>query len=172
MSDLNVSDAIALMDREDGDGFGFGGGLWFWWIIIVFLFFIVSYRLNADRDSNSSIAANTQATYNTACQTQREILESRYAQSMCCCETQKEILENRYANAMQFANNNNVVHLENEATRALITNNRIRDLETENSNLKQSQYLLAVLGKWRANPPCPCNAGCDYNYTVLTGTTF
>ena len=52
---------------------------------------------------------------NTACQTQRDVLENRYAnqlglqqlqasQQNCCCETQKEILQSRYDAALMAQN--------------------------------------------------------------------
>ena len=61
------------------------------------------------------IFGTNQNVSNTACQTQRDVLESRYtnqlglqelqaSQQNCCCNTQKEIIQNRYDNALQLNN--------------------------------------------------------------------
>lgn len=106
----------------------------------------------------------------TSCQTQREVLENRYS-------LDKEILNNRYENALQTNTLQNqasvnaltmqgkmdscccelktAIHSEGEATRALITQNRIADLEKELNqaqtiiaNTAQSQNILNSLGNY------------------------
>jgi hypothetical protein len=53
-----------------------------------------------------------------------------YQMSQCCCEIKTQMLQDRL----------------DDAQRKLV------EKETEISNNKQSQYLLAVMGKWIANP--------------------
>lgn len=67
------------------------------------------------------------------------MLENRYNAQLCCCETQKEILQSRYDAALQaqalqaqLANCccdlKTAIHAEGEATRGLIQGNTIQDL--------------------------------------------
>lgn len=106
----------------------------------------------------------------SACSTQKEVLENKYA-------LDKDILENRYQNALQtnvLQNQASVnalqmqsksdaccceikslIREDGEKTRALITNNRIADLEKELSqaqgiiaNTAQTQNILNSLGNY------------------------
>lgn len=119
---LSAGDILALSRDRDGNAFdwswiigllvigglfgGFGGG--FGW----------GNRGTAgevDIDTRfleRDIFSTNQNVSNTACQTQRDVLESRYTNQLglselganmqnCCCNTQKEILQNRYDNALQ-----------------------------------------------------------------------
>lgn len=119
---LSAGDIMALSRDKDGNAFdwswiigllvigglfgGFGGG--FGW----------GNRGTAgevDIDTRfleRDIFSANQNVSNTACQTQRDVLESRYTTQLglselganmqnCCCNTQKEILQNRYDNALQ-----------------------------------------------------------------------
>ena len=115
---------VAAVTRNDNDGMCGSGGWWIWIILIGFLFPMmggwnrngvetgVQDNFISDELVKRDIFNTNQNVSNTACQTQRDILENRYtnqlglqqlgAQSQqCCCETQKEILENRYAAALQ-----------------------------------------------------------------------
>lgn len=122
---LSASDVLALTRNNDCDGMG---GSQFWWVI-VFLIVAAMFRgngfgfgdngigatnalLGADEFIKRDIFNTNQNVSTTACQTQRDVLESRYTnqlglqqvqanQQNCCCETQKEILQNRYDNALQ-----------------------------------------------------------------------
>lgn len=121
-SGLSASDVLAL--TRDNDGMSGGN---FWWVIV---FLIVASMfgggLGFGFGGNGAIANDTllnsefikrdifntnQNVSNSACQTQRDILESRYtnqlglqqlqaSQQNCCCETQKEILQSRYDSAL------------------------------------------------------------------------
>lgn len=124
---LSASDVLAL--TRDHDGYD-GMGNQFWWVIV---FLIVAgmftgngffgNRDNAGIERNGlseefikrDIFGTNQNISNTACQTQRDVLESRYtnqlglqelqaSQQNCCCNTQKEIIQNRYDNALQLNN--------------------------------------------------------------------
>lgn len=122
MTDMNGYSLADIRAATEGnnDGFGYGGGAWFW--IIIILLFVWGGNGFGNRNYESPIVSdefikrdifNTNQNVSTsACQTQRDILESRYATQLgfansnaqaqaCCCETQKEILQNRYDNALQ-----------------------------------------------------------------------
>lgn len=122
MSGLTGTDALALMNNRDG--YGFGDGAWFWIIIILFAFWgnngwgNKNNGLETDIDTRfleRDIFNTNQNVSNTGCQTQRDILETKYDLgtqvlenrfncSQNACNTQKEILQNRYDNALQTQN--------------------------------------------------------------------
>ena len=103
------------------DGFGYGGGSWFW-IILILLFFGGNRWGNngdnllvSDEFIKRDIFNTNQNVSKTARQTQRDVLESKYATELsianlaaqtqnCCCNTQKEILQSRYDNALGMQN--------------------------------------------------------------------
>ena len=121
-SGLSASDVLAL--TRDNDGMSGGN---FWWVIV---FLIVASMFNGGLGfgygGNGAITNDTllngefikrdifntnQNVSNSACQTQKDILENRYtnqlglqqlqaSQQNCCCETQKEILQSRYDSAL------------------------------------------------------------------------
>lgn len=73
----------------------------------------------------------------------------------CCCETQKEILASRYMMDKGFCDVANAIHAEGEATRGLITQNEIQKLrdELQSANLvlaqgQQTDYILDKLGRY------------------------
>lgn len=115
---LSGTDALALMNNRDG--YGFGDGAWFWIIIILFAFWGNGFGnrnngLETDIDTRfleRDVFATNQNVSNSACQTQRDVLETKYNLgtqvlenkfncSQNACNTQKEILQNRYDNALQ-----------------------------------------------------------------------
>ena len=116
-SALSGTDALAVMNSRDG--YGFGEGSWFWIIIILFAFWGNGFNRNngleTDIDTRfleRDIFSTNQNVSNTACQSQRDILETKYALgtevlenrfncSQNACNTQKEIMQNRYDNALQ-----------------------------------------------------------------------
>lgn len=119
-SGLSASDVLAL--TRDNDGVNGGN---FWWVI-VFLIVASMFRsgglfgsdgaatsavLGSDEFIKRDIFNTNQNISTSACQTQRDILESRYtnqlglqelqaSQQNCCCNTQKEILQSRYDSAL------------------------------------------------------------------------
>ena len=119
---LTAADVAAVTNNR-GYGYGYGdgmyGGEWFWIIIILFFAWGNNGWGNRGCDNNCTeqfierdIFTTNQNVSNTACQTQRDvldskydlgtqILENRYQNQLCCCNTQKEILQNRYDNALQ-----------------------------------------------------------------------
>lgn len=118
---LTAADVGAVVgNNRNYDGFGYGEGMWFWIIIILFAFWGNNGfgnrngqdTLLSDEFIKRDIFNTNQNVSESACQTQRDVLESRYTNQLglsqlsanmqnCCCETQKEILQNRYDNAIQ-----------------------------------------------------------------------
>lgn len=122
MSGLTGTDALALMNNRDG--YGFGDGAWIWILVLLFAFWgnngwgNRNNGLETDIDTRfleRDIFNTNQNVSNTGCQTQRDILETKYDLgtqvlenrfncSQNACNTQKEILQNRYDNALQTQN--------------------------------------------------------------------
>lgn len=128
MSGAEVASLISAIDgRNDRDDGFFGDGIWgiIMLLIIAGLFSgngfgwgnrgngnIANDSLLGEEFIKRDIFNTNQNVSNTGCQTQRDVLESRYATQLgltnlganmqnCCCETEKEILQNRYDNALQ-----------------------------------------------------------------------
>lgn len=112
------------------------------------------------------------------------IAENRYSAKDCCCETQRAIEGVKYANAQNTCDIVNAIHAEGNATRDLITQNKIEALQTKITELtaanqskdlaisqaNQNAYLVnkinsqAVPAYAVQNPNCchnTCN-GCGY----------
>ncbi len=101
---------------------------------------------------------------------QRDVLENRFAAQKCCCDTQKEILESRYTTQLGFqaqqaqqaqccCDIKTAIHAEAEATRQLINQNTMQELrdnlqaaQLQLGNLSQTQTLINALR------PCPIPA--------------
>lgn len=152
-SNYSLADIRAAVDGNDGFGNGMGG--WFW-ILILFLFRGWGYGCGQENPLISEefikrdIFNTNQNVSTTACQTQRDVLESRYTNQLglqnlqaqmaeCCCNTDKAILESRYTTQLGFqglqaqlaeccCSLKEIAHAEGEATRALIQANTIQDL--------------------------------------------
>ncbi len=150
-----------------GNGFGFGGGNA--GITETFL----DNRLMARDVFNTNDNVLT-----SACQTQRDVLDSKYASQVSDCNLSKEIMQNRYDNALQTqtlsaqmaeccCNTQKTIIEENQKTRDLIQNNYIEGLRTalsdakaEISNRDQTSSILNTMGRWHGYPSCSCGIGC------------
>lgn len=108
--------------------------------------------------------------------TERAIAENRFAQQNCCCETNRNIDAVRYENSQQTCEIANAIHVEGEATRALINANvmqdlrdRLQDEKLANSQCAQNAYLINQLQPV-AKPayitcsPYAANSGCCGGY--------
>lgn len=120
------------------------GGAWFW-IVIILLFGGRGFGWSGqDVNVNDEFIKRDLFNMQTAnqaccCETQKEILESRYTNQLglqnlgqqmsnCCCETNRNIDSVRadaFKNTCEIAT---AIHAEGEATRALIHANTIQDL--------------------------------------------
>lgn len=145
-----------LADRNNGDM----NGSWIW-IILILLFagngFGNRNENMAEEFIQRDIFNTNQNVSATSCQTQRDVLENRYtnslgfkdamyAQQQCCCETNRNIDSVRadaYKNTCEITN---AIHAEGEATRALITQNTIQELRDE---LQSAQLTLANASQTR-----------------------
>ena len=159
MSGLSGTDALSVMNATRGygynDGFGMNGG-WFW--IVLLLFFgrgnwggYDNFQTDVDtRFLERDIFNTNQNVSNTACQTQRDVIEGKYDTELsianlasqtqnCCCETNRNIDSVRYDTLLNFKDMQaqlsacccdlrTAIHAEGEATRGLIQANTIQDL--------------------------------------------
>lgn len=165
-SGLSAGDIMALTKNNDGL---FGDGIWgiIMLLIIAGLFsgngFGWGNRGNLTNDTllgeefvKRDIFNTNQNVSNTACQTQKEVLENRFNCSQNACNTQKEILESRYTTQLGFqnaqANLSNcccdlktIIHADGEATRSMLQNDKIEQLRDQvyASNLALSNANLA-----------------------------
>jgi hypothetical protein len=127
------------------------------WIVLIFLFFLAfgggfggGFGNNGgvsqvDRDVLTGTATNAQATYTSACGTQKEVLENRYATLLGFNNTQAQM-------ASCCCDIKTAIHSEGEATRALINANTIQDLRdnlqavtNQLSQTAQNNTLIAAL---------------------------
>lgn len=141
---MGIQPTYDLADRNAGYD-GFGGG-WFW-VIIILLFVGGGFWGNNGVQDNfissefikRDIFNTNQNVSTTGCQTQRDILESRYttemglkdnlyAQQQCCCETNRNIDSVRAENFKNTCDITTAIHNEGEATRALINANTMQEL--------------------------------------------
>ncbi len=144
MEGMSVADYLAIDKNNSMGGFGDGG---FLWIILIFLFFLAfsgnGFGFGGGNSGNLSQAERDILT--TSCNTQKEVIESRYNTQMgfqdmqgrldsCCCKLGAAI------------------HAEGEQTRALITQNTIDDLRDKLNSARgqlgtqqQTANLVAAL---------------------------
>lgn len=177
---VSPADIAAVMGNRDRDDGFFGDGIWG---IIMLLIVAGLFTGNGfGWGGNRGVAAETdidtrflerdifntnQNVSNTACQTQRDVLENRYNLgsqiqenrfncSQNACATQKEILESRYTTQLGFQNAQanlaecccdlkTAIHAEGEATRSMIQADKIEQLRDQvfASNLALSNTNLA-----------------------------
>lgn len=109
--------------------------------------------------------------------------ENRFANEKCCCQTQNMIEGVKYADAKNTCDIINAIHSEGEATRGLITQNKIEAMQTKITELttlaqakdlaisqaNQNAYLVNKLqpcpipAYMVQNPNCCANAfGCQF----------
>lgn len=103
------------------------------------------------------------------------ISENRFAAQSCCCETNRNIDAVRAENYKNTCEIVNAIRTDGEATRALINANTMQelrdklcDVKNENTQYRQSTYILGQLGRFVTNPPC--NPTCNQSWQQ--GTTF
>lgn len=153
MADYSLSDIKALMDDGDRD-FGANG---FLWIILIFLFFLAFNGNGLFCANGNGMAQVERDVLTTSCNTQKEVLESRYTTQLgfqasqaqmaqCCCDLKTAI------------------HAEGEATRGLIQENIIAELRdrinTANNALTVQTIVNGVVSQ--VNPrPIPAYLTCS-----------
>lgn len=173
MEAMQTTGIVPTMDYSRVND-GFNDGSWFWVIIILFAFWGNGFGnrngLETDIDTRfleRDLFNTNQNVSNSACQTQRDVLESKYDIgtqvlenrfncSQNACNTQKEIIQNRYDNALQTqtisaqmaeccCDLKTAIHAEGEATRNMIQSDKIEQLRDQvfASNLALSNTNLA-----------------------------
>lgn len=179
---LTAADVAAVTRNNDANDM-WGGNCWIWIILIAFLFPMmggwnrggvengVQDNFISDEFVKRDIFNTNQNVSNTACQTQRDVLESRYttqlgmqqlgAQSQqCCCEEQKEILQNRYDAALMAQN-----------MQAQIAD-RDRDLQTAYWQISQVNQTKNIVDAVRPTPTpayITCSPYFAYNMSGFGG---
>lgn len=184
---------------------GFGENSWFWVIILLFAFWgnngwgNRNNGLETDIDSRfleRDIFNTNQNVSNSACQTQRDMLETKYDLgtqvlenrfncSQNACNTQKAILESRYTTQLGFQNAQanladccckleNAIHAEGEATRNLMQQDKIEQLReqinTSNLALFGQQLVNQILPRSvPAYPSCSPYVPATYGYGYNNG---
>ena len=136
---------------------------------------------------NNSINGINMNLSNALCSTTYELASkidnNRFAAQQCCCETQRAIDSVNYNNAKNTCEIVNAIHLEGNATRDLITQNKIEALQTKIAELtacnqakdlaisqaNQNAYLINKLNPTPIpayqvqNPNC-CSQTCGCGY--------
>lgn len=177
MEAMSTGGIVPTLDySRNNDGYGFGDGAWFWIIIILFAFWgnngwgNRNNGLETDIDTRfleRDIFNTNQNVSTSACQTQRDVLETKYDLgtqvlenrfncSQNACNTQKEILESRYTTQLGFQNTQanladccckleTAIHAEGEATRNMIQSDKIEQLRDQvyTTNLALNNANLA-----------------------------
>lgn len=197
---LSAGDIMALTKDRDGNAFdwswiigllvigglfgGFGGG--FGWGNRGA---VANDTLLGEEFIKRDIFNTNQNVSNSACQTQRDVLENRYNLgsqiqenrfncSQNACATQKEVLQNRYDNALQTQTLSsqladcccrleNTIHLENETTRNQMQQDKIDQLreQVNTSNLALFGQTLVNQILPRSVPAYPsCSPYVPANY--------
>lgn len=172
-----------------------GGGGWFW-IVLILLFFGRGFN-GQDVNVNDEFIKRDlfnmqQSSAACCCETQKEILESRYTtqlglqtlgqnMSNCCCETNRNIDSVRadaYKNTCEITT---AIHAEGEATRALINANtmqelrdrladRDRELMTANFQLSQQAQSANIIEALQPTPrPAYLTCSPYFSYGVGCG---
>lgn len=169
MESYSLSDLKAVMDGGETSTFG---GTGFLWIILIFLFFLAFSGGfgNGFGFGGNNVAGLSQVerdVLTTSCNTQKEILQSRYDSalanqimqsqlSQCCCKLETAI------------------HSEGEATRSLIQDNNIQELRdrlnTANNALTIQTITNSVVDQLRPTP-IPAYLTCSpyTSYTNFNG---
>lgn len=193
---MGIQPTYNLADRDDGFDGGYGG--WFW-IIIVFLLFGMNGWGNGNVQNDTlmnqefikrDIFNTNQNVSATGCQTQRDVLESRYTNQLglqqlqsnlqeCCCTTQRAIDNVNAQNYKNTCEITTAIHAEGEATRALINANtmqdlrdrladRDRDLLTANFQLSQQAQSANIISTLQPTPK-PAYITCSPYYAYNNG---
>lgn len=161
---------VAAVTRNDGYDNGFGnGGWWIWIILIAFLFCGNGWGRNNDTATTAGenaflsdefvkrdIFNTNQNVSNTACQTQRDVLESRYTTQLglqqmqaqmaqCCCDIKETILADGQA-TRQLMQDNTIQNLRDKLA------DRDRDLQLSNFQISQVSQTKNIVDAVRPFP--------------------
>lgn len=178
MEALSGTDALAVMNSRNNDyGMDGFGGSWFWIIILLFFFrggnWGENQTLTSDEFIKRDIFNTNQNVSSTSCQTQRDVIESKYDTELaianlssqmqnCCCETNRNVDSVRYDTLLNFKDMQaqlsscccdlkTAIHAEGEATRGLIQANTIQDLRDKvnerDRELQSAQFQISQVAQ-------------------------
>lgn len=167
-SGLSAGDILAMTKGNNSD---LMGGAGFWWVIVFLIVagmfggngfgfgnnnvandsllneeFIKRDIFNTNQNVSNTASATQNEMLRSTCQTQRDVLENRYAnqlglqnlqaqQQACCCDTQKEIIESRYNNSLGQAGIQRDI-MQNRYDNLLGVNGVQRDMALNNRDLQ------------------------------------
>lgn len=162
LNTLSAADVAAVTRNNDGNMWGDGG--WFWIIILAFLFCGNGWGNNngaqdafiSDEFVKRDIFNTNQNVSNTACETQRDVLENRYntqlglqnlqaQQSQCCCDIKESILADGQA-TRQLIQDNTIQNLRDKLA------DRDRDLQTAYWQISQVSQTNNIIDAVRPTP--------------------
>lgn len=169
---LSAADVAAVTRNNDNSNDMWGGNCWIWIILIAFMFLPMMGMMGgwnrggvetgvhdnfiSDEFVKRDIFNTNQNVSNTACQTQREILQSRYdsalmAQTMqaqmaqCCCDIKESILADGQA-TRQLIQDNTIQNLRDKLS------DRDRDLQTAYWQISQVNQTKNIVDAVRPTP--------------------
>lgn len=162
LNTLSAADVAAVTRNNDGNMWGDGG--WFWIIILAFLFCGNGWGNNngaqdafiSDEFVKRDIFNTNQNVSNTACETQRDVLENRYTtqlglqnlqaqQAQCCCDIKESILADGQA-TRQLIQDNTIQNLRDKLA------DRDRDLQTAYWQISQVSQTNNIIDAVRPTP--------------------
>jgi hypothetical protein len=162
LNTLSAADVAAVTRNNDGNMWGDGG--WFWIIILAFLFCGNGWGNNngthdafvSDEFVKRDIFNTNQNVSNTACETQRDVLENRYTTQLglqnlqaqmaqCCCDIKESILADGQA-TRQLIQDNTIQNLRDKLA------DRDRDLQTAYWQISQVSQTNNIIDAVRPTP--------------------
>ena len=183
---LSAADVAAVTRNNDDD---WGGGCWWIWIILLAFLFPMMGGWNrggvetgvqdnfiSDEFVKRDIFNTNQNVSNTACQTQRDVLENRYtnqlglqqvqaAQQNCCCDIKESILADGNA-TRQMMQENTIQALRDKLS------DRDRDLQNAYNQISQVSQTRTIIDAVRPTPTpayLTCSPYFAYNMTGYGG---
>lgn len=181
---LSAADVAAVTRNNDDD---WGGGCWWIWIILLAFLFPMMGGWNrggvetgvqdnfiSDEFVKRDIFNTNQNVSNTACQTQRDVLENRYTNQLglqqvqaaqCCCDIKESILADGNA-TRQMMQENTIQALRDKLS------DRDRDLQNAYNQISQVSQTRTIIDAIRPTPTpayLTCSPYFAYNMTGYGG---
>lgn len=181
---LSAADVAAVTRNNDDD---WGGGCWWIWIILLAFLFPMMGGWNrggvetgvqdnfiSDEFVKRDIFNTNQNVSNTACQTQRDVLENRYTNQLglqqvqaaqCCCDIKESILADGNA-TRQMMQENTIQALRDKLS------DRDRDLQNAYNQISQVSQTRTIIDAVRPTPTpayLTCSPYFAYNMTGYGG---
>lgn len=177
MSDLTATDVMAMTND------GFGGNNSFMWIFALLLLYGGGFGGIGNRGDYGQFAtaASQQDILfgqkfsdldNKADKLGNGIADATFSLNNsikdCCCTNKEAIAQVRYDMAVQNCELKTAIHAEGEATRGLMQQNKIEELQQQINALQMQnamsgvvKYPMASTWSMGSNPFCPTTTGCN-----------